>query len=246
MTVLPDLTLLPEAPTATGRRCVKCGGNDWYQSQRSRQCKVCKRRNAREYRAANKPQIAAQKHEYYAANKPQIASRVCAYYVANKEQITAQKREHYAVNKAKYNVRARKRYAANKAKIAAQQHEYYAANKEKIIARARKRYAANKTQIAAQQSKRNAATRGPQQTYLIKAVGTSLVKIGTSCRPTVRLSNLQVGSHAPLVLLGCVPETESVLHGRFSAYHSHGEWFREEGDLAVWLKTIEGDHDRAA
>ncbi|MEU4012096.1 MarR family transcriptional regulator [Streptomyces pseudogriseolus] len=64
--------------------------------------------------------------------------------------------------------------------------------------------------------------------YVIGSPVVRPVKIGVSDDPEERLEDLQTGSPVPLVLLWQVhggQRLESLLHERFTAYRTHGEWF---------------------
>jgi hypothetical protein len=77
--------------------------------------------------------------------------------------------------------------------------------------------------------------------YFVKNGERDRVKIGFSVRHSVRLSTLQGASPDALTLLGVIPGTmqlERKLHQRFKAYRVKGEWFRVEGELANFLKTL--------
>ena len=68
--------------------------------------------------------------------------------------------------------------------------------------------------------------------YFIQNVETKRIKIGYSgVSPESRLSALQTGSDAPLVLLGFIGEprsSESKIHSYFSEQRVIGEWFSSE------------------
>lgn len=79
--------------------------------------------------------------------------------------------------------------------------------------------------------------------YFIKNGERDRVKIGFSSDHTVRLSTLQNASCDALTLLGTVPgnaKLEHRMHERFKAQriHPRREWFRVEGALAKFLKTL--------
>lgn len=77
--------------------------------------------------------------------------------------------------------------------------------------------------------------------YFIGAVDTGLVKIGyTKGDVEFRLAMLQIGSPIHLYLIGALEggkETETKLHKRFKSFHSHGEWYRIEGELKTYLEN---------
>lgn len=71
----------------------------------------------------------------------------------------------------------------------------------------------------------------PPCVYAIK--GGDMVKFGLSKNPEVRLKNLQTGSPQILTLLGAIGGSEIIemaIHRILCDYHSHGEWFRYEGE----------------
>lgn len=65
------------------------------------------------------------------------------------------------------------------------------------------------------------------------------VKIGFATKLDMRLKALQAANPEPLTVLHSVDgtmQTEREFHKRFSALRGTGEWFKNEGDLAAWLK----------
>ena len=63
------------------------------------------------------------------------------------------------------------------------------------------------------------------------------VKIGYTSTPYVRFESLNC-IMAPIDILLLIPGGRSVernLHDRFREYHSHAEWFRNEGKLATYI-----------
>lgn len=78
--------------------------------------------------------------------------------------------------------------------------------------------------------------------YFIRAEGSGLAKIGFAVEPWKRLSKIQSDCPWPVTMAGIEPGNvarEAELHQRFAAYRERGEWFREEGDLAEYLKGFE-------
>jgi hypothetical protein len=67
------------------------------------------------------------------------------------------------------------------------------------------------------------------------------VKIGfTGGELRRRLAALQTGAPEPLTLFGQIAATiatERVLHEKFGQYRAQGEWFRNEGEVAAWIKA---------
>lgn len=75
------------------------------------------------------------------------------------------------------------------------------------------------------------------KTYVIRCG--NFVKIGIANNIAERLRTLEAYNPHPLsvlaVLAGGRP-VERSLHLRFAAYRHRDEWFREEGELAEWIK----------
>lgn len=80
--------------------------------------------------------------------------------------------------------------------------------------------------------------------YFIEAVGSGLVKIGWTLGDLEkRFRSLCSGNALPLKVRGFVSgqeDVERLFHLYFGAYRAHGEWFREEGEFAEYLKQFEG------
>jgi excisionase family DNA binding protein len=75
--------------------------------------------------------------------------------------------------------------------------------------------------------------------YIIRCGG--YIKIGKASKVQSRVSSIQSMNPHPVDLvkaLGVADGTavERLLHARFLKYLHRGEWFREEGDLADWIK----------
>lgn len=109
---------------------------------------------------------------------------------------------------------------------------------ESMLAAARDRWFRTSTKVVAKvpvpsprkRNWRKTPTRsdldGAAHTYLIKADGIDLVKIGIAKNPESRLKFLQTGQPMDLHLLWSVPGSfESQLHERFAEYRVRGEWF---------------------
>jgi hypothetical protein len=83
---------------------------------------------------------------------------------------------------------------------------------------------------------------GQAHTYLVKADGSHLVKIGIALDPMQRLKTLQTGQPMDLYLMWSVPgDYEYDLHLRFAAHRYRGEWFdlRSLGDpVAVVTEAV--------
>lgn len=75
------------------------------------------------------------------------------------------------------------------------------------------------------------------------------VKIGYTSvnRPSEamrRIKALEPGCPWPLRLVCTVNGTrndEANLHARFARFRTHREWFRPEGELALWIRGLGGD-----
>lgn len=80
--------------------------------------------------------------------------------------------------------------------------------------------------------------------YFIAARQSGMVKIGfTSKTAQERLAGLQTGSSETLEVLATIPgstKDESELHRRFSALRITGEWFKLEGALRSFIRSIGG------
>jgi len=64
--------------------------------------------------------------------------------------------------------------------------------------------------------------------YVIGEGSSGIVKIGRSCRPSVRLGEIQMGNPRRMQLLLVVPEAgqhEDAVHRKFSSRRLGGEWF---------------------
>lgn len=67
----------------------------------------------------------------------------------------------------------------------------------------------------------------------------ALVKIGFSICPKGRAGSLQQACPYPVRLVAYWPGNqydERAYHAQFREHHHHGEWFREEGSLAEFVK----------
>lgn len=92
------------------------------------------------------------------------------------------------------------------------------------------------------------ALRGRQaQDFVYFLLAGPFVKIGkTSGRPDSRIKELQTGCPFPIQLVGHVRggmSKERELHRSFADYRAHGEWFRHEGALAEFIRTIKGESE---
>lgn len=74
--------------------------------------------------------------------------------------------------------------------------------------------------------------------YFISEAAGGPVKIGRGVDPSARLSELQVGNHRELVLLGAVKEHDGLeghLHDRFWLSRLRGEWFARTPELIDYI-----------
>lgn len=75
-----------------------------------------------------------------------------------------------------------------------------------------------------------------------------LIKIGWSNgNPAKRIKDLQIGSPVPLEFLGCIGGSvgmEKRCHSNLQHIHSHGEWFHECEELAMFVDCF-GPYDEA-
>lgn len=79
--------------------------------------------------------------------------------------------------------------------------------------------------------------RRPQMVYFIRSG--KAVKIGVSCAPTKRLSNMATGNHSSLELLGVMDggsKREQALHRKFEKHHIKGEWFRLVPEITTYIR----------
>jgi Meiotically Up-regulated Gene 113 (MUG113) protein len=80
------------------------------------------------------------------------------------------------------------------------------------------------------------------QIYFVRAGKDGPVKIGfTYGDPVLRVSDLQIGNHLPLILLKSIPGTladEAAFHRRFARQNLRGEWFDVEGSFYNFLFAI--------
>lgn len=78
--------------------------------------------------------------------------------------------------------------------------------------------------------------------YFIQAGARGPVKIGfTEGSAVNRLKTLQIGAHTDLRLLAVLPETRSYeryLHTIHRPQRIRGEWYRREGQFAVYLRQV--------
>lgn len=88
---------------------------------------------------------------------------------------------------------------------------------------------------------RRAYATPPQKGVYVVGFG-PYIKIGISVNVTERLAGLQTGAPEKIVLYAVLDgwaAEEAALHKRFAHYRLNGEWFRNEGELAEWLRSIQ-------
>lgn len=102
-------------------------------------------------------------------------------------------------------------------------------------------------------SRRTSPVVQPERTpavYFVSAGG--MVKVGRVARIEklqARLQIVQTGCPEPikvrLVVDGWGQREESAIHKLFADCHHRGEWFREDGRMAEFLRAVAEDHDVA-
>lgn len=90
--------------------------------------------------------------------------------------------------------------------------------------------------------------RGPLGDGLIYIIAAGeFIKIGFTTDLTARVRYLQVANPMPLTVLGTLPGsvvTEKMLHNRFMADRTGGEWFRRSPAFEAWLTETFGGKGR--
>lgn len=114
----------------------KCG-TEYY----GKECPVCKRAHAAEYRAANKAKIKAHDAAYYAANADRIKANASKWAQANPEKRRAISTNWAAQNKDKVKDTQVRHYEQNKEKISRRNAAWAAKNPEAAIRAQNKRRA---------------------------------------------------------------------------------------------------------
>lgn len=82
----------------------------------------------------------------------------------------------------------------------------------------------------------------PQYVYFMECQRTRLIKIGISFAPYHRRNQLSYSWIYPIKIIHIERgwrNEEREYHQRFADYRETGEWFRNEGDLAAFLQTLE-------
>lgn len=103
-------------------------------------CKICKRKYAKENHDTNKENSKIVKKQYYENNKDKIIESRKKTYLKNKDKINQKKKEWYYNNLDKAKEKRDKYYEENKEKLLIQKKEYYNNNKEKIKQKAIQHY----------------------------------------------------------------------------------------------------------
>jgi hypothetical protein len=89
---------------------------------------------------------------------------------------------------------------------------------------------------------------GPSGTvYFIRSGQTRRVKIGFTTHIGNRLNGLKHPLLGKMKVLATIPgtyKTENALHKQFKDYHIDGEWFRLEGELAAYIKSLQETQKR--
>src|SRR5262245_8782749 len=87
--------------------------------------------------------------------------------------------------------------------------------------------------------------KGSPKLYVIRADGTTRLKIGLAIKPKSRLSGLKTVSCTPLELVSAIEivaiELERELHRVLAPWHSHGEWFDLGADADAFLAKVRSD-----
>lgn len=83
---------------------------------------------------------------------------------------------------------------------------------------------------------------GDSSVYFIRSeCANRYIKIGIATHIPTRLSQLQVNSAYPLVLIATMPggrDKETELHKRFEDAHERGEWFRPTDDPLAFIEAL--------
>ena len=83
---------------------------------------------------------------------------------------------------------------------------------------------------------------GAGKIYFIQGRDGTPIKIGKAIDPNARLLQLQTAHTEPLRLLAVIEsgglKLERELHRRFSQYRVHGEWFRPDDELLMFIRAL--------
>lgn len=105
--------------------------------------KARERERRRQYRAANRDKINAQKRAWHAANRDEVGERSRRYREASSEKIREQRRDYYLANRDKISEQHREYYRANRQERLEAVKAYAEANPDKIRNYRRRYYAVN-------------------------------------------------------------------------------------------------------
>lgn len=88
----------------------------------------------------------------------------------------------------------------------------------------------------------NAGAAAERDVYFIQSVNGGLIKIGVATDVHARLKSIQATCPDRLRVLGLIRcldhgKTEKILHKKFAALLSHGEWFRPDDALVGWISS---------
>jgi len=89
------------------------------------------------------------------------------------------------------------------------------------------------------ETKRKDANKSGRFVYFIEGAG--LIKIGVADDVDRRFNSIKTMSPLPLTLIGYMPgdiTIEAKLHGRFSEYRRHGEWFVDCKEIRDYLAEV--------
>jgi len=76
-------------------------------------------------------------------------------------------------------------------------------------------------------------------TYIVKSSESGLIKIGRSISPYKRIRSLETGAGCKLQVLAIIKkDIESKLHKQFSDLRAFGEWFLDDGRIAVYASEV--------
>ena len=92
---------------------------------------------SKQYKEANKEQLAEAKKQYYELNKDQIIEKNKQYYVLNKDRKSEENKQYYELNKDQIIEKSKQYKEANKEQLAEAKKQYYELNKDRIRLRRR-------------------------------------------------------------------------------------------------------------
>jgi hypothetical protein len=85
--------------------------------------------------------------------------------------------------------------------------------------------------------------------YFIQAGATGPIKIGYSCRPPARRSNLQTAHYEELRVLATLPgdkDDEQTIRRKFKKHRIRGEWFYPAMQILVYIAQINANDLRSS